>query len=54
MQFGPWLALGGETNQEGCGSLAASVFASKSPTPGSNLGPGGLPTGWFEGREIVL
>ena len=36
-----------------CGGLVVSVSASRSTFLGSNLGPGGLPTEWSEGRQIV-
>ena len=38
-----------------CGGLVVRVSASRSPVPGSILGPGGgLPTVWSEGRQITL
>ena len=36
-----------------CGGLVVRVFSSRSPVPGSNLGPG-LPTVWSEGRQSTL
>ena len=36
-----------------CGGLVVRVPASRSPVPGSNLGPW-LPTVWSGGRQITL
>ena len=38
-----------------CGGPVFSVSASRSPVPGSILGPGPPPiTGWSEGRQMAL
>ena len=47
------LVHGGVVDSRRCGGLVVRVLASRSPVPGSNLGPGPRHV-WSEGRQITL